>query len=68
MLVEKHHEDNQYYYNNPFDSKIKAVNTWWGRILHNKTFKDVQKELSKENHIKKYDFTYYIFKCLKFQQ
>ena len=57
VLAEKHYEVNQYYYNKPFDSKIKAVNTCLERVLHNKTLKDVQEELAKGNHIKEYNFT-----------
>lgn len=56
VLAKIHFEINKYYYNVPFDGKIKAVNTSLEKLLPNMTLKDVQQELSKENDIRDYEF------------
>jgi hypothetical protein len=57
ILAERKLEVNQYYYNEPFDWKIKSVNTCLRRTLHDKTLKDIEIELSKDNDMKHYDFS-----------
>ncbi|UXV38746.1 hypothetical protein [Staphylococcus simulans] len=57
VLAAIHFEINAKYYKRPKDSKIKSVNTCLYRIINEKTLKDIEQELSKENDIKNCDFS-----------
>lgn len=56
VLAEIHSEVNTNYFETPKDGKIKAVNTCLYKIIHEKTLKDIEQELSKNNDIRSYDF------------
>lgn len=55
-LAKIHLEVNKYFYKTPFDGKVKAVNTCLDKIIPDKTLKDIQEELSKDNDIREFNF------------